>query len=170
MKRAYLLIGHGSPARGTPKELVQELSRLEKERVEGGAPSARERELDALVRAWPRPAGSDPYKEGLEALAEALRATVDAPVLACYNEFCAPSVQDAVDALAARGVEEIVALTTMLSRGGVHSEREIPEELERASRSHPGVAIRYVWPVPEQALAGFLASLAQERAPRPEGP
>src|SRR5579859_1383369 len=106
-REAVVLIGHGSAASDTPRELVAELKRLESERqARGGAEmSAREAELDRQVRAWPRSPRTYPYKAGVEEIAKAL-----APRLAgrrlvvAYNEFCAPSVEDAVEALVKEGV------------------------------------------------------------------
>jgi hypothetical protein len=53
---AIILIGHGAVASDTPKALVSELKALEAQRRARGLSemSAREAELDKLIREWPR--------------------------------------------------------------------------------------------------------------------
>ena len=164
MKSALLLIGHGSPASDTPRDLVRELKRLEERRQRAGAPemTPAERALDRQVRAWPRTAASDPYREGLQAIGASLVSRLAGWTVAlAYNEFCAPSVEDAVARLASEGHDKIVFVTTMFTRGGVHAECEIPEELERARRRHPKVAFAYAWPFDAEAVCELLARQAE---------
>ena len=47
-----------------------------------------------------------------------------------YNEFCYPSIEQAADVLAEKDITEVILITTMITPGGSHSEREIPEEVE----------------------------------------
>jgi sirohydrochlorin cobaltochelatase len=162
---AVVLVGHGSVASDTPRSLVQRLRALEAERRRDGTPiSAEERELDARVRRWPRTASTDPYKAGVDAIAEGLRARVGRVVVA-FNEFCAPSLEEAVGGLAQEGVTRITVVTTMLTPGGVHSEVEIPETLRALEREHPGVAFRYAWPFDLEAVAGLLAEACRTARP-----
>ena len=81
VKEAIILVGHGGTATDMPKDMISELKGLEARRhAQGGGPmSAREAELDAKVRSWPRTAETDPYKFGLERVAEALSNTHTAP-------------------------------------------------------------------------------------------
>ena len=66
----------------------------------------------------------------MERLLAALRAALpDAEVVAAYNEFCAPSLEAAVLALAEKGCPHVTVVPTMLTRGGVHSEVELPAVL-----------------------------------------
>lgn len=167
MKTALLLIGHGSPAADTPRELVRELKRLEEERQRERLPemTPRERELDREVRSWPRTARSDPYQAGLEAIGASLVKRLPGWTVAlAYNEFCAPSIDDAVERLAREGHEKIVFVTTMFTRGGVHAECEIPWELERARKRHPGLSLSYAWPFDTEGVAALLARQAEARA------
>src|SRR5579862_5740616 len=102
MKTALLLIGHGSPASDTPREMVRELKHLEEDRQRKKLPemTREERELDHKVRSWPRTAQSDPYQQGLEAIGASLTQRLPAwSVALAYNEFCAPSIDEAVDRL-----------------------------------------------------------------------
>ncbi len=162
---AVLLVGHGGVAKDTPRELVRELRMLEARRHQSGEPmSAREAELDRTVRDWPRTPASDPYKYGLEELATALRAQLAGRRLSiAYNEFCAPSIDEAMDALVADGVAEVEVITTMFTPGGSHSEYEIPEILAGVRRRHPGLMVRYAWPFDMQRAATFLVDTLAAR-------
>jgi sirohydrochlorin cobaltochelatase len=163
---AVVLVGHGSVASDIPRPLVQRLRALEAERRTSGAPvSDEERTLDARIRGWPRTASTDPYKAGVDSIAEALRARVGRVVVA-FNESCAPSLEDAVGALARDGVTRIVVVTTMMTPGGVHSEVDIPESIRALGQAYPGVTLRYAWPYDVQMVAGMLAE-ACRAADRP---
>jgi sirohydrochlorin cobaltochelatase len=158
---AVLLVGHGGLPRDAPAELVREVKRLEAERRARGEAemSAREAELDRTLREWPRTAETDPYKSGLEAIARELAPRLKGKRLAlAYNEFCAPSVEQAIADLVAEGAERITLLTTMFTRGGSHSEVEIPEVVAHAQTRHPNVTIDYAWPFDLDRVADFLAA------------
>jgi sirohydrochlorin cobaltochelatase len=157
---AVVLVGHGAPPRGAPGELVSRLKALEGRRRAAGAPmSDEERELDRRLRDWPRAPGADPYRDGLLRLREALAAALpDGEVVAAYNEFCAPSVEEAVHDLVARGARRVVLVPSMLTRGGVHSEVEIPETLAALRAELPAVELLYAWPFEEADVAALLAA------------
>lgn len=163
-KSAVLLVGHGAFPSDCPRGLVAEYKKLESERqARGGAPSPREEELDAQIRRWPRSKRTDPYKYGVEAIASALRRELPRTHIAtAYNEFCAPGIEEAVRRLASQAITEATVITTMYTRGGLHSEIEIPQILKKLRREHPRLKLRYAWPFPLKSLAAFLA--AQVRA------
>ena len=121
-----VLAGHGVPATDCPSEWVGQLMALEwgasRSHAPGGvsgaasdsrshAPggetpeiSARIQELDSKIRNWPRRPGNDPYKEGLEQVAGVLRTLLPAALLEVgYNEFCRPSVPEAIQAVIRKG-------------------------------------------------------------------
>ena len=156
---AVILVGHGGLPKDCPREMIQQFKQLERERKASGQPvTAQERDLEKQIREWPRTRENDPYKAGLEQLAEHLKPLLDgAPLVLAYNEFCAPSIDDAIDALAADGVTEIDLVTTMFTPGGNHSENEIPAIVEAARKRHPNVALTYVWPYNLDIAAQFLA-------------
>jgi sirohydrochlorin cobaltochelatase len=156
---AIVLVGHGGIATDTPPHLIAELKQLEADRRRRGEaqPSAREIEVDRLVREWPRSAETDPYKAGLEAVATALRGRLGRRRLeVAYNEFCAPSMRDAIARLAREGATRITVVTTMFTPGGSHSEVEMPAEIASIRRDHPGVDITYAWPYHLDGVADFL--------------
>ncbi len=167
-----VLVGHGQPASDCPPQLIGELMMLEWRANGHGAhgghghgpsadPSAVERrvaELDATIRDWPRTAENDPYRVGFERLAEQVRPMLGTELFAIgYNEFCRPSTTDAVESLIARGARHLYVISVMMTPGGVHSERDIPRELETIRRKHPDVTIEYAWPFDLPYVAQFLA-------------
>ncbi|MFI5350257.1 MAG: sirohydrochlorin chelatase [Elusimicrobiota bacterium] len=168
-KEAVVLIGHGGSPSDIPKPIVGELKRLESERQarKGLVMSPREAELDKQVREWPRRPDTDPYKYGVEAIAQAL-----APKLAgrrlvvAYNEFCAPSVEDAIEGLVGEGFDRILLISTMFTRGGIHAEFEIPAIVIETRKKHPRVTVKYAWPYDPGFIADFLAAqLARTATP-----
>lgn len=167
---AVVLVGHGAPPRDAPGELVSRLKMLEgRRRAQHAEPSTEELDLDRKLRTWPRTPENDPYKEGFEKLAAALRTElVGRTLLVAYNEFCAPSLEDAVQSAVDAGVREITVVPSMLTPGGVHSEVEIPEALDALRRRFPEAAIRYAWPFDLGAVARLLA--AQVEAPERDQP
>ncbi len=160
-KEAVILIGHGGAASDTPRPAVAELKRLEGERRARGETvmSPREAELDKLVREWPRTPATDAYKYGVEEIAKALAPKLGGrKLVAAYNEFCAPSVEDAVEGLVQEGYTKITLISTMFTRGGIHAEHEIPVLVLEARKKHPGVAVEYAWPFDANVIADFLAA------------
>ena len=155
-----MLVGHGGIASDTPPELVAELKRLSRERERRGdsTVSDREAELDRTIRLWPRTDSSDPYKRGLEAIGRELAPRI-APrrLVVAYNEFCAPSVDGAIDRLVIDGAAKITLVTTMFTPGGSHAEIDIPNLVRGAAARHRGVDIEYAWPFHVDGIAEFLA-------------
>jgi len=160
IKEAVVLIGHGSAATDTPKAMVGELKRLESERLgrREMKMGLREAELDKLVRGWPRTPANDAYKVGVDEIAAALAPKLGGRrLVTAYNEFCAPSVEDAIEGLVKEGFTRIILISTMYTRGGLHAECEIPAIVLEARKQHPGVVVEYAWPFDAGYLADFLA-------------
>jgi sirohydrochlorin cobaltochelatase len=160
-RHAVILVGHGSAAKDTPRAKVARLRTLEGERrrVPGAPMTEEERTLDHEVRHWPRTPHNDPYAAGVEDLAGRLRARVGRLVVA-YNEFCAPSIEEAVEVLAAEGITHVTLVTTMVTPGGVHAEVEIPESLAELRIRHPKLTLTFAWPFNLDAVAALLATTA----------
>ncbi len=117
----------------------------------------RHRKLDARMRARPRTAQNDRFWAGSQELAEYLRAATDLEVIVGFNEFCAPTLDEALDQAAAQA-ERVIVVTPMMTRGGEHSEVEIPAAIQHAQERHPKVTFKYVWPLDVSAVAQFLAA------------
>lgn len=148
IQRGVVLVGHGGIPKDCPQELVTRLKRLETQRRAAKTPCSQEEiELDATIRQWPRTPQNDPYRIGLEAVASHLRERLDGRLLAiAYNEYCAPTLEAAVEELVRQGAAEVTVITTMFTPGGSHSETEIPETLATLRSKHPGITLRYAWP------------------------
>ena len=160
MSKCIILVGHGGVPTDCPAQLVAEFKR--QEAAAHGRPTPQLQEADVKLRRWPRTPETDPYKTGLEAIARALCAALpDHFVLEAYNEFCAPTLEEAFAAALKRGARAVTVISTMYTRGGVHSERELPKIVERLRRAHPDVDLRYVWPFDLTAVAGMLAAEAR---------
>jgi len=162
-KKAVLLVGHGGLPRDIPSEIVEKFMRVHKTRIKAGGPiTEQEVELDTTIRKWQRTPESDPYKSGLESLASHMEPMLKGYELkTAYNEFCYPAIEDAVDELVKKNVSEIVIVTTMITRGGSHSENEIPVELKALSLKHPNIDIQYAWPFCMKSFAEFLGEHAK---------
>lgn len=154
-----VLVGHGGIPKDCPQDLVTKLKRLEAQRRAAKMPPSKEEiELDTKIRQWPRTAETDPYRSGLEAVAAALRPQLNGVLFAvAYNEFCAPTLEEAVAELIAKGATNIVVTTTMFTPGGSHSEVEIPEIMDELRTLHPSVKLRYAWPFDLNQVANTLA-------------
>ena len=162
MKTVVVLAMHGSPPNDFPKLEMAEFFdlRARLKRVEGADSVAIERrltELEAKMRVWPRTARNDPYYAGSQDLAACLEETTKCKVIVGFNEFCAPSLDDALDQASASDVEKVVVITPMMTRGGEHSELDIPNAVRRAQERHPHVTYVYVWPFEMAEVAQFLA-------------
>ena len=74
-----------------------------------------------------------------------------------YNEFCAPTLEEAVADLVRQGVSDIMVITTMFTPGGSHAEVEIPETLEHLRKQYSSLTLRYAWPFDLNLVARMLA-------------
>jgi sirohydrochlorin cobaltochelatase len=158
LKAAVILVGHGVPASDTPRPLVTEFKTLEAKRRAGQLPvGPREAELDRLLRDWPRTPETDPYKWGLERLADVLRKRLDGRRLSvAFNEFCSPSVEETIHSLVKEGFRRVTLVPTMFTPGGLHSELEIPAIVAAEKRRHPDLVLEYAWPFDMDHVAEFL--------------
>ena len=92
----------------------------------------------------------------MELTAELAKAT-GLEVTLGFNEFCAPSLDEALNQAVVKGADEVAVITTMLTRGGSHSEVDVPEAIERARVRHPKTKFVYPWPFDSALIASFLA-------------
>lgn len=158
-KRGVVLVGHGGIPKDCPQDLVTRLKRLEAQRRAAKMPpTVEEFKLDQKIRRWPRTMSTDPYQSGLQAVAARLQPLLNGVLFGvAYNEFCAPTLQEAVEDLVGKGATQITVTTTMFTPGGSHSEFEIPEILDHLRPKHPGVVLRYAWPFDLELVANTLA-------------
>lgn len=163
MKTIIVLAMHGAPPNDFPQRELGELfglhARLDHTQgLERAALERRHAELDAKMRAWPRTAQNDPFYIGSQALAAELVCVTEYPVIVGFNEFCAPSLDEAFDRAVEQGASRIIVVTPMVTRGGEHSEADIPAAVRRAQTRHPGLSLLYAWPFATPCVAQFLAA------------
>ena len=161
MQTAIVLAMHGAPPNDVSPLKVIELVGLHEGLEHMPAfvrklLEPRHRRLDAWMRARPRTAQNDHFWAGSQELAEQLRAATGLTVIVGFNEFCAPTLDEALDQAAARA-ERVIVVTPMMTRGGEHSEVEIPAAIQRAQERHPQMMFKYIWPLDASAVARFLA-------------
>ena len=157
-RRAVVLVGHGGVPRDYPRDRLMQLRALETQRRVSGSPLSQEEEaLEQELRHWPRTSANDPYQTGLKSLAAHLRPRLEpARLVLAYNEFCAPTVAEAIRTLAAEGVTDIVAVPSMFTPGGVHAEIEIPQTINELRAELPHLMLQYAWPFAGEHLAAFF--------------
>ncbi len=163
MRTVILLAMHGAPPNDFPRRELGEFFSLRTRLAHSAGPDRatmeqRHAELEARMLAWPRTAQNDPYYAAAQDLAAQLRLTAEAEVVVGFNEFCAPTLDEALDQAMAQTPDRVVVVTPMMTRGGEHSEVDIPEAVRRAKERHPGVPIVYAWPFDVSDIALFLTS------------
>lgn len=162
MKTIVVLAMHGSPPTDFPPADLGEFFalHLRVEASHGAAPPEILQQFQALefrLRAWPRNKTNDPFYAGSLALGRQLEAALGHKVIVGFNEFCAPSLAEAFAAAVEHGADQVVVATPMMTRGGEHSETDIPEAVDAARRRYPDVIFRYAWPFEPGQVAAFLA-------------
>jgi sirohydrochlorin cobaltochelatase len=164
-KKGVILVGHGGVPKDCPYEWVTKLKRFEAQRsVSGASPSQEEVELDHRIRNWPRNPETDPYKAGLESLASHLKPLLgDTLFSVAYNEFCSPTLEEAVEDMIKAGAEEISVVPSMFTPGGSHSEFEIPKILKEMRNRYPSVTLQYAWPFDLNQVAKLLSEQLSSR-------
>jgi sirohydrochlorin cobaltochelatase len=162
MKTTIVLAVHGSPPKDFPRRELGEFFGLHG-RLENASGAQQEQlqqrhdELEARMRAWPRTAENDPFHAASYEIAQNLARVVGLEVLVGFNEFCAPSLDEALDMAVAEGAQRIVVTTPMMTRGGGHAEHDIPAAIDCARQRHPEVELQYGWPFDPAEVAQFLA-------------
>lgn len=164
MKKPIIVLAmHGAPPQDFPKSELREFMGLHG-RIGHGHHAHEESlrlrylELEKKMRAWPRHPENDPFYAGSRDLAEALEKETGLKVILGFNEFCAPAIDEAIDQAAAAGAEVIIVVTPMMTRGGGHSEVDIPQAIARAKAQHPDKKIVYAWPFAPDDVARFLST------------
>ncbi|HTL47814.1 MAG TPA: CbiX/SirB N-terminal domain-containing protein [Verrucomicrobiae bacterium] len=162
MKTVIVLAMHGMTPRDFPGADKTEFFRLRSAlgRPDAGPREALLKKLEALeqkMRQWPRTEANDPFDAAAKRLADRLSRKTGQEVVLGYNEFCAPALPEALDAAARPDVSKVLVITPMVTRGGNHSEEEIPQLVEEAQSRHPNVSFVYAWPFDEERIADFLA-------------
>jgi sirohydrochlorin cobaltochelatase len=160
MKTIIVLVMHGAPPNDFPRHELGEFmalySRMKRETGHSTPPNVQYQELEEKLKNWPRTKQNDPFFAASEELASELSRVSGDPVITGYNEFCAPDVTTALERAAEGGAEKIVVVTPMMTRGGEHAEKEIPELVADFQRAHPQIKTIYAWPYDTQHVALLL--------------
>ncbi len=168
-KVVVVLAMHGEPPNDFPKDEFASFFALHARLhyAEGGDEDLHRRyaTLDAKIRGWPRTAENDPFYAASQLMAEQLRETTGLEVVVGFNEFCGPTVEQAIDKAVARKADTIIVVTPMMTPGGIHAEIQIPATVRQARERHPGVSIRYAWPFDLSEVAQFLAKRIHQESP-----
>ncbi len=169
MSTVVVLAMHGVPPSDFPRGELLELLGLEA-RLGGDAGGLgagdsanrreslerRFRELDEKLRGWPRTSENDRFHAASLDLGARLGRRLGLEVVVAFNEFCAPSVDEALERAAVRGATRVMVATAMMTPGGAHAEVDIPAAIARARERHPSVEFVYAWPFDAEGPARFL--------------
>ncbi len=158
-KSVIVLAMHGMPPADFPRKELNDWKTLHSQLSaahEGrDVVLKRYEDLDRRIRTWPRTRENDLYFFASKEIAEALERSSGSEVLVGFNEFCAPSLDEALDQ-AGKKSNSVIVVTPMMTRGGSHSELDIPAAIQKAQRIHPSVDFNYIWPFDVGGIANFL--------------
>jgi len=162
-KAVIVLAMHGSPPLDFPRGELNEFMGLHAGLEPASGPAAgaqrlRYNQLEAKMRAWPRTGQNDPFYSGSQELARHLRQESGLEVIVGFNEFCGPTLDEALEQAVARKAGKVIVVTPMMTRGGEHSAVDIPEAIRRTQKKFPGTKIVYAWPFATEDIARFLSS------------
>lgn len=115
-------------------------------------------QLHSKIRAWPRTPNNDPFFAGSLELAQHLQEATQKKVILGFNEFCSPSPEGVFQQAMQHSPRTTFVITPMMTRGGKHSEVEIPPAINDFKERYPNTLIQFVWPLEPSHSANFLAS------------
>jgi sirohydrochlorin cobaltochelatase len=162
MDMVIVIAMHGMPPKDFPSSDLREFFLLhgQLQSAPGSlsdAPKRRYLQLHEKMRNWPRSPENDPFNAAATELALLIREELSCPVHVGFNEFCAPSLDEAITSAASRDPLRILIVTPMLTRGGEHAEIDIPDAIDRARKRYPNIHFVYCWPFDHRDVAHFLA-------------
>jgi len=145
-----------------PYDLRRDYLTLKFKALRSPEEEARFQSLESRVLNWPRTPGNDPYAHSLRILAEELeRRGRYAKVWVAFNEFCRPKLIEAIEDACRSEIDVIVVVTTMTTRGGEHSEVEIPAVIDEY-RGKCRKEIIYAWPFDVSRVVNLLSDTIEE--------
>ena len=163
---AIVIAMHGMPPKGFPQKDLREFFMLHGNI--GTAPNSlsdtqRQRylQLHDKMRNWPRNQKNDPFHATSKELALLLKEELKCPIHVGFNEFCAPTIDEAITSAATGDPANILIVTPMMTRGGEHAEVDIPAAINRARERFPNIHFTYCWPFDSHDIAHFLATQIQ---------
>jgi sirohydrochlorin cobaltochelatase len=161
-----VLVGHGQLPRDLPKKLSSEYLALKFKHGLSAEEERRLDELEKLILGWHRDERNDPYYHSVQRLAEEVsRLGAFARVWTAFNEFCRPTLAEALEEACSCSVDVVVVVPTMMTRGGEHSEGEIPAVIEEF-RGRCGKPLIYAWPFETESIAKLLVETVRSHLAR----
>ena len=161
MQTHVILATHGSPPRDFPADEAREFfelhARVGRFHDPEAAGMARYIELESKMRLWKRTTQNDPFWVSSLELALYMEKSLQLPVFTAFNEFCAPTVLDAIINSAELGADRVIVVTSMLTRGGEHANVDIREAVEKARKEFPDAEFIFAFPFQGKDIARFLA-------------
>lgn len=169
MRTVIVLAMHGAPPKDFPRRELGEFFGLHARLAEaaGGEReqlARRHNELEAQMRAWLRTGENDPFHAASYEIADHLSRLTELVVVVGFNEFCAPSLDEALELAVKQNPQTVVVTTLMMTRGGSHAEQDIPNAINRARERHPEIEFDYAWPFEPAEVAHFVAKELARRA------
>ena len=113
-----ILAMHGAPPTDFPSKETIELfnlhARLEHaDEQENKTMLERYKHLDAKIRSWPRTPENDPFHAGSVEIADRLREATQQEVIVGFNEFCAPSLDEAFERAMTHSPSKIIVINIL---------------------------------------------------------
>jgi sirohydrochlorin cobaltochelatase len=173
MKTMIVLAMHGMPPSDFPKKELAEFFRLNS-LVEQPGNSANQdirnqfSILENKLKNWPRNKENDPFQYSSLELAAKLQEISGYEVLVGYNEFCSPDLNETLLQAARENAGKIIIITTMMTGGGKHSERDIPRIIKEFNGLHPEIEVIFAWPFKTEQIAQFLSEHIAQFSRNPE--
>jgi sirohydrochlorin cobaltochelatase len=161
MKTIIVLAMHGIPPNDFPKNELAEFFKLHSMVENIHVPMNQDVKskysiLDEKIRNWPRNEQNDPFHSASYKLAERLSEISGYEVIVGYNEFCSPSIDEALQSAANKNPNKVIVVTPMMTRGGDHSEKDIPTRIAGFKELNPQIEVVYAWPFNTDKIASFL--------------
>jgi len=114
--------------------------------------------IEHKMKNWPRTAKNDPYyASGIE-IGKNIEKATGIQTFVGFNEFCNPTIQEALLTALKSNPSKIFVTTTMMTPGGEHQEKEIPEAIAEIAQQFLDVEITYVWPYNIEDVAKFIGN------------
>jgi sirohydrochlorin cobaltochelatase len=160
---AIIIAMHGMPPKDFPRKDLREFFMLHSNI--GSAPNPlsdaqRQRylQLHHKMRNWPRNQENDPFHAAATELTLLLKEELECPIQVGFNEFCAPTIDEAISSATTGDPARVLIVTPMMTRGGEHAEADIPAAINRARERFPNIHFTYCWPFDSHDVAHFLAA------------
>jgi sirohydrochlorin cobaltochelatase len=115
-------------------------------------------QLDTKMRAWPRTPKNDPFHAGSIDIASNLPEVTQLVAIPRFNEFCRSCHEQAFEQVIKSDPDKIIVITPMMTRGGRHSEVDIPAVIKRIESQYSEVSIDYIEPFYSAQVAQLLAA------------